>query len=38
MSNSSDFAKLTNSKNQKEYAARIYELTEEVFDQYPTGR
>lgn len=38
MSNSSDFAKLTNSNNQKEYAAKIYELTEAVFDQYPTGR
>ncbi|HAB60715.1 MAG TPA: hypothetical protein DCE48_08445 [Lachnospiraceae bacterium] len=38
MSNSSDFAKLNNSKNQKEYAARLYELTEDVFSQYPTGR
>lgn len=38
MSNSSDFAKLNNSKNQKEYAAKIYELTEDVFNQYPTGR
>lgn len=38
MSNSSDFAKLTNTANQKEYAAKIYELTEDTFNQYPTGR
>ncbi|WP_167956582.1 N-acetylmuramoyl-L-alanine amidase [Anaerosporobacter faecicola] len=38
MSNSDDFAKINNTTNQKKYAEKIYELTEDVFNQYPTGR
>lgn len=38
LSNSSDFEQLTDSENQKDYARKLYELTESVFAQYPTGR
>lgn len=38
MSNSSDFTKLTNTTNQKKYAQKFYDLVEETFNQYPTGR
>lgn len=38
ISNSSDLKKMNSSTNQKKYAEKIYQLTEEVFEQYPTGR
>uniref|UniRef100_UPI00286F4446 N-acetylmuramoyl-L-alanine amidase n=1 Tax=Anaerosporobacter sp. TaxID=1872529 RepID=UPI00286F4446 len=38
ISNSSDLAKINNATNQKKYAAKLYQLVEEVFDKYPTGR
>jgi N-acetylmuramoyl-L-alanine amidase len=38
ISNSSDLNKMNNTTNQKKYAEKIYQLTEEVFNQYPTGR
>lgn len=38
ISNDSDRAKLTNTTYQKKAAKKIYETTEEIFKNYPTGR